>query len=1156
MAKVNWTDAQLAAIQHDDGNMLVSAAAGSGKTAVLVERVIRLSDQTDIDKMLVVTFTNAAAANMKQGIHKALTVKLEETEDNLKREHYAKQLSLLPGANITTMHAFCSKFVREHFDNLKLPPSIALGDVTALKLMLNEAADQAIEESFEEGDKDFIAFAEETVTKTNDGILSEIVLNLYEFLMAQPDPKGFLQETLRVYESKDSAKMLENPALKAKLHILCEKLMRVAQENLNIMRESYAEFSYAHIYFEQSLAFAEKIKACDENLLAIENLLDTEKLPAARLAKKDVAPEISDIFKDMHGIYKSTLKKIADLCHDYNALSFEEFLEMQAPQIRALCNLTQKTMDIYTQKKRDLDMLDFDDLEHLTIELLYANGEFSPLARSVAKNFRYIVVDEYQDTNLVQETILNALCCDAPKLFMVGDIKQSIYGFRNTAPDLFMAKNEKYSEMDGGTAVHLNANFRSRKCVLRFANFLFAQLMSVSCGGSHYGDKESLKHKGTFPAAEESSEFYILKDPAFSKNTAEGEALFCAQKIHEMVESGFMISAKDGGMRPIEYSDFAILSRSMRGIAQTFFDTLSACGIPVYCDALGESFLESMEIQSILAFLRAFDNPMQDIYLLSAFLNPVFGKPDYDLVVRIRQTAPKQPLYTCMKQYPADQPGFERVQEFLNFLQKYRTLALRLSVADLLSVFLTETNFNAYIVSLHGGNERISNIRYLENLAASNFPGAETGGLYAFISYLEKHNTYKSDFSGPKILPENANMVQLTTIHKSKGLEYPVVFLVDTGKEFVKSNKDRVHTHSQIGFGLHYRNAKLNMQMHSPVVKLITEAKEMEEKSEELRVLYVALTRAKEKTIVVGSIKENNTRPEEYASYASHIPESQVGLDEDVIFSGRSFLEWMLYATERYQDSEKYPLQRNFVQKIEMPAEKSDTEDIIEPLAPTSEICDAFSYVYPFEKHANVYSKVSVTELKRMMEQTESDTYYPYKGYSEKVSFDTEETSLNKGTLTHFVLEQLDFSAPDVDGTVQNLLQSGEILPEEESLIDKDCIKRFLQTDLYRTIKNADFMEKELSFTIFVDSALLDKDAPGSPVQLQGTMDLLFQAQDILYIVDFKTDKITDANRQQKIESYQKQLNFYKMGAVKLYPKRQVKGILVFLNEQNGIYEV
>ncbi|MBQ2967989.1 MAG: UvrD-helicase domain-containing protein [Clostridia bacterium] len=1156
MAKVNWTEDQLCAIRHKEGNMLVAAAAGSGKTAVLVERVIRLLDETDIDKMLVVTFTNAAAANMKQGIHKALTQKLEETDDASAKEHYARQLSLLPGANITTMHAFCSKFVREHFDALKLPPSIALGDVTALKLMLSESADEAIAQNFEENDPDFLAFAKETVTKTNDGILSEMVLKLYDFLMAQPDPKGFLRDTLETYETKNAEKLLKNPALAAKMRILCDKLVRVAKQNISIMQEEYAEFIYAHVYFEQDLDFAQKIYACEGNLATIENLLDTEKLPSARLAKKDVPTEISDIFKEMHGVFKATLKKIADTAHDYNLQSLTEFLALQTPQIRALCNLTEKTIAIYTKKKRDLDLLDFDDLEHLTIELLYEDGNLSPLAYSAAKGFSYLIVDEYQDTNLVQETILNALSCDRDKLFMVGDIKQSIYGFRNTAPDLFMHKSERYSASDGGLAVHLNANFRSRKCVLRFANFLFAQLMSLNCGGSMYGDQESLKHKGSFPETDEATEFYILKDPLFSKNLIDGEALFCAQKIHEMVKSGFLVSEKDGSMRPVEYRDFAILSRSMRGVAQTFYDTLTACGIPVYCDALGESFLESMEIQSLLAFLRAFDNPLQDIFLLSAFLSPVFGTPDYDLVVRIRQTAPKKSLYHCMQHYPATEPGAERVQEFLAFLHKYRKLALRLSVADLLSAFLTETNYRAYILSLHGGAERLSNVRYLETLASGNFPGAETGGLYAFISYLEKHDTYKSDFSGPKILPENANMVQLTTIHKSKGLEYPIVFLVATGKEFVRSSAERIHAHSHIGFGMHYRNAQKNMQMHSPVVKLITEAKEMEEKSEELRVLYVALTRAKEKTIVLGSIKDGNSRPKKYASYAESIPESQVALDEDVIFSGRSFLEWMLYATERYQTSEKYPLERIFVNKIEMTVAESVATSDLEPLPPTDEINKAFSYTYPYMAHANVYSKVSVTELKRMLEQTESDTYYPYKGDAQKVSFETDDTAKNRGTLTHFVLERLDFSNPDVEKTVETLLQNGEITEEEAFLVDKEVLRRFISTPLCKQIQQADFVEKELSFTIFVDSAMLNPEASGCPVQLQGTMDLIFEAENVLYIVDFKTDKITDSNRQQKIDSYRKQINFYKMGAVKLYPKRQVKGILVFLNEENGIYEV
>ncbi len=1159
MAKVNWTDEQLNAISHKDGNMLVAAAAGSGKTAVLVERVIRLCDFTDIDKMLVVTFTNAAAANMKQGIHKAISEKLEETESLEKREHYARQLSLLPGANITTMHAFCSRFVRENFDALHLPPSITLGDVTALKVMLCEAADEAIEQSFEEGDACFLQFAKETVTKTNDGILSEMILKLHEFLMAQPDPEGFLAETHKLYEMQDAEKLLCTPALTAMVHAYSDSLLKTAKANMDLCLKMYSEYEYAADCFAQELCYAEKIIATEGNLASIEAFLDAEKLPAFRFAKKGVPTEVSDTFKEMHGRFKADLKEISDMVHTYNIPSLKEFMEMQAYQIRALCELTQKTMAIYTKKKRDVDLLDFDDLEHLSIRLLYENGDFSPLAKACAQNYAYIIVDEYQDTNLVQETILSALSCDKEKLFMVGDIKQSIYGFRNTAPDLFMDKNVRYAKKDGGEAVYLNANFRSRKCVLNFANFIFEQLMTPLCGGSPYTANEALKPLGSFPETEENCELYVLKDPFYNQNTTssiEGEALFCAQKINEMVQNGFLVSDNAGGMRPAEYKDFAILARNMRGVAQMFYDTLTACGIPVYCDNLSESFLDSMEIQSLLAFLRAFDNPLQDIYLLSAFLSPVFGEPDYDLVVRIRSINPKKSLYWCMCQFPEAENGATQVQAFLSFLHKYRKMALDLTVSDLLSRFLTETNFNAYILSLHGGAERLSNVRYLEALAASNYPGAETGGLYAFLSYLEKHNTYKSEFSAPKILPDNANMVQLTTIHKSKGLEYPVVFLVGMGREFVKSSQERIFAHSHIGFGINYRNALKNMKFASPVVNLIKDVKNTEEKSEELRVLYVAMTRAKEKTMIVGTITEKNKRTEEYAKLAQNTPESETQLPQNTVLQAKSFLDWILYACERYQATPDYPVKRYEITKIPIPNTESIKTDALTPLPPTPEIDAAFSYVYPYEAQSKVYSKISVTELKRMMEHPESDTFYPFKGFVNKVSFEDDETALSRGTITHYLLERCDFAEQTADNTLRILLQNGEVTQEEADLADLAAVNRFLKTDLCDKIRKADFYEKELSFTIHIDSALLDSSAPGSPVQLQGTMDLIFLSDDILYVVDFKTDRITDANRAEKLKSYRQQLNFYKMGAVKLYPKHPVKGYIVFLDEENGIYEV
>ena len=549
-----WTENQKIAINHKDGSMIVSAAAGSGKTAVLVERIISMLDTVDIDKMLVVTFTNAAAASMKQRIHSALLKKLENSETEEEIAHFNRQLSLLGASNINTLHAFCSKFVREHFDALNLSPSVKLGETSALNLMLEGAIDSAICEKYEAEDVDFMTFVKEIIGKTNDSVLSEILLDLYKFLMSLPSPLEWLTSALEVYETEDVDKFLSANAFILPIKEELKRLFSTTSKNLQIVQNE-PNYQYALSHFEADFDFAERLlKAIDGGFTSLcDEFSNLPKRKSVVLKVKTASEETVNFLGDLREPVKTAFGYISKEISACSVPRMREMMRLQKPRIRAVVTLLKRTIEIYTSQKREKDLLDFNDLEHLTISLLYNDGKVSDLAKEVSQNFECITVDEYQDINPVQEAIICALSKNKENLFMVGDVKQGIYGFRNTTSALFAEKVSNYSQNIGGKCVYLSDNFRSRNCVLDFANLVFSQIMSLGFGGSDYTDNEALHKKGEFLPSDESTEVYVLTDESFKKDSQEAEAIFTAQKIHELISSDFKVSDKSGTLRNVTY---------------------------------------------------------------------------------------------------------------------------------------------------------------------------------------------------------------------------------------------------------------------------------------------------------------------------------------------------------------------------------------------------------------------------------------------------------------------------------------------------------------------------------------------------------------------------------------------------------------------------
>ena len=566
-------------------------------------------------------------------------------------------------------------------------------------------------------------------------------------------------------------------------------------------------------------------------------------------------------------------------------------------------------------------------------------------------------------------------------------------------------------------------------------------------------------------------------------------------------------------------------------------------GIPVYCDAVGENFLESTEILSLLSFLKAFDNPLRDVDLLSAFTSPVFGKPDYDLAVKVRLVDKSKTLFECMQNYKGE--GEDKVSEFLEFIGKWRKKASYLPVSRLISELLAETSYADFVAVLKGGDQRLQNIRYLQNIAEENYPNKDSGGLYAFLNHLEKHSKSKEGLSSPKILPENSNMVQITTIHKSKGLEYPIVIIPCCGKEFnLRGGNSYINFHKDFGLGMSYQNIEKSLKIDSPMFKIIKDVKAEEEKAEELRVLYVALTRATDKTIVTGYKKDF----EKLLSYAKNAENNEeVLLPQSIIKEAKSYLDWIVLALQRREKYALSDIKLSFINQISIPQISENTGEELTPKEASKELISRLSYTYPKTDVTKVYSKVSVTELKRILAKDNSNAYKPYYAKSSAVSFDDDESALKKGTVTHFILQNLDFSERQCEKTIENLVLSGRLTQNEADLADVNAINRFLNSPLCDILRSSSDIKKELSFNIHIDGEILDKGAKGESVQLQGTMDLIARVNDELILVDFKTDRINN-NLEEKIALYKPQAEFYKLGAEKLFQNAVIHGYLYFLD--------
>ena len=1027
---VSWTTEQQQVIDLRNRNILVSAAAGSGKTAVLVERIVKIitdkNHSVDIDHLLIVTFTNAAAAEMRERIGNAIEKVLDEQPGN---EHLLRQLTLIHNAQITTIDSFCLYVVRNHFHEIDLEPNFRIGDEGELKLLREDVLDRVLEQNYEEPSEAFSDFVEGYASGRTDAALNEMILQLYEFSRSYPWPEKWLDSFVGAYrietrEELDRAEWLA-PLTENICFVLkdCEQLLKQA---LAITQQDDGPDMYEKAVqsdLEKYESLSKLTSFCE--LYGALSDIKYDRLASSRGFEGD--PDKLELVKSLREQAKDVVKKI---CRQYFFCSPEmmiEQLERTEPMLEEVVRLTKQFADEFAAAKRRKNLVDFHDVEHFALQILV--DEETEKAKKTAEEFRdtfeEIMIDEYQDSNEVQETLLRSISREERgenNIFMVGDVKQSIYRFRLARPELFMKKYDSYSLEESTTQrIDLHKNFRSREEVLTCTNDIFYKIMARSLGNVEYDAEAALYPGASYPVSADfipeillaDSNDELLEDTELTdKKTL--EAKIVAEEIKHLMKTQPVTDKAAGTLRAAHYSDIVILLRSLSGWADSLVEVLNENGIPAHTVS-STGYFSTVEVQTVLSMLRLLDNPRQDIPMAAVLRSPMAGLTDEELAV-LRLEDGSVPFHEAVLELAeglyeeggqieisnseedqkqgrnADEKTENHIEitahwKLLKFYKKYkqlRQLVPDTPIHELIEIILRETGYGHYVAAMPAGNRRTANLNMLLEKAAA-YEKTSYKGLFHFVRYIDELQKYDVDFGEADMVGENEDVVRIMSIHKSKGLEFPIVIVSGMGKNFNKQDtRSKMVLHPELGIGLDYMDGKKRIKSPTIAKKAIAKQIDLENLGEELRVLYVALTRAKEKLILTGTLKDAAEKLEFYRQQANLSKAADRPLSYLTREGASGYLDWILPAVLSYGD--KYPVRiveaaELVLDEVENQLEQNEnlTERIGEIKAADPQLVgqlkQRFSQRYPYQTDILRKNKYSVSELKHraMREKFEAE---------------------------------------------------------------------------------------------------------------------------------------------------------------------------------------
>ena len=1195
-----WTAEQQKVIDLRNRNILVSAAAGSGKTAVLVERIIqRITDErepVDVDRMLIVTYTEAAASEMKERIAAAIEKQLEQRPGDARLE---QQAALIYTAPITTIHSFCLSVIRDHFHVIGIDPGFRIVEEGELKLLKQDVLDELLEECYEKGDEEFLEFTEKFGRGKNDRRIEELILKLYEFSCSYPCPGKWLDSCVMAYKLEDmlSSGFVKNAELRVRRR--GKDIGGILDRALKICEEPDGPYMYADM-IESDRKYLDKIiKAEDfEAMYDAVNGFAWKRLSTKR--DETVSPEKKEEVKKLR---KQAKKLVEGLQAAYFYAPWQVWAEDMrdaSGSMATLSGLVKQFSKLLGEKKRSRNMIDFNDMEHFALSILTEekDGHTAPsrVAEEYQERFEEVMIDEYQDSNLVQEAILTSVSRmekGQNNIFMVGDVKQSIYRFRLSRPELFMEKYDTYTLEDSACQrVDLHKNFRSRPEVLDSANYLFEQIMQRGFGGIEYDENAALYPGADFPEKPEDTdsgfsyrtELLLMDKKEAAVRTAEGggdakkaEARMIARRIRELTDSGMVYDRAEGACRRVRYRDIVILTRSIKGWAESFSSVLAEEGIPAY-SVSREGYFETYEVSVLMDYLRILDNARQDLPLAAVLTSP-FGGLDVQELARIRLAFPELPFYEAYVRYAEteDLPEEEgktreKLESFYGQIAYFRRKVPYTPIHELLAEIIDRTGYGTYISAMPGGAQRQANVEMLVEKAAA-FEGTSYKGLFNFIRYIEQLRKYDVDYGEAGILDEQADTVRIMSIHKSKGLEFPIVFAAGMGKAFnMQDVRGSVILHPELGAGLDVVDLEQRTKAPTFLKKMIQEEAALESLAEEMRVLYVAVTRAKEKMILTGvcDVSENLEERIREAENGENRAEEEGRPGQMELYrleEAKTCLDWIIPAVFSGKDGRirrDCPVEVRLFTAEDLQCEK-EAEHTADVLArDTLEHWDCtrrhapeyaerlksqMEYVYPWEAEGQMKLKFTVSELKKrtsLQEEAGEEMYQEPEVVPLIPRFLTEEETLtgaSRGSAYHKLLELLDFTENYDDGLLAQVIRenkaAGKLTGEMADCIRTGDILHFLNCESGRRMARAAAQGKlyrEQPFVLGVPSEeIYPEDRSGETILVQGIIDVYFEEPDGLVVLDYKTDQVRTADELK--EKYHAQLDYYAQALEQLTEK-------------------
>lgn len=1214
---MKWTRSQEQVIWTRNRNLLVSAAAGSGKTAVLVERIIQMITEEehpiDIDQLLVMTFTNAAAAEMRERIALAIGKKLEEQPDH---EHLQLQSTLVHHAQIMTIDSFCLSLIRDHFNLLDIDPGFRIGDEGELMLLRADVMEEMLEAYYEEGDSEFLQFVDTYASGKADGGIEDYIMQVYNFSMSNPWPQQWLDECKQELEEMESGHLDGTQWMQFLLSDVTKQtgeLYVQMQAAMDICMEEGGPEVYLPM-LEHDLEMLNDLCQVTDYTMLNARLKDIsfDRLAAAR--SKDIDAEKKT---QVTGCRDRVKKAVGVLRDQYG---FED-LEEAVADIRGtrnvvlmLLKLTAEFRVQYQESKRDKNIVDFNDLEHYALDILVKQEEdglhYTPVADELSHQYYEILVDEYQDSNYVQETLIKSVSGERfgrPNVFMVGDVKQSIYKFRLARPELFIEKYDTYTtEESAYQKIELHQNFRSRASVLESINDVFYGIMTRNLGNIQYSKEVALHPGAEFEPAEGNvgtpTELLLVntgKELSRQENeemadytSREMEAKLIADKIREIThpETGLLIWDKEKKeYRIARCGDMVILLRSISGWTDSFINVLTQEGIPAYAEA-GTGYFNTIEVETVLSMLAVIDNPIQDIPLAAVLKSPMVGISDEGLasmVALYKKNADKgqdRGVYGAWKYYlelsenAPDETLWKALADFEKLILEMRKEAAYLPIHEVIYRIFIKTGYYDYVSAMPAGDTRRANLDMLVE-KASAYEKTSYKGLFHFIRYIGKLKKYDTDFGEASIAGDVDHTVRLMSIHKSKGLEFPIVFLAGLGKAFNKQDvRGKILIDADLGIGTDYLDLDLRLKTTTLKKNVLKRKMDLDNLGEELRVLYVAMTRAKEKLIMTGTDRYLDKKLERWAQ----IPWDGSMIPYTILSGAGSYLDWVLMTLSKPSGRIEVTEVRvedlvgeEVVKQVKRKVSKEEILglDINRVYDETfrDNLSKALGFEYPYKADISLHTKMTVSELKKQGQDVDDrDGMYqpaipeflkkPEEGvYSSHGK--GEDYGANRGTAYHRVLELIDFTGikdqADVSKRLEDFLASKEMTKESLSMVEAEVVWKFMQSPLGQRMKRAQengTCHKEKQFVIGIPASQMGLGASEELVLVQGIIDAYLEEDGQLILIDYKTDQVKPGQESDLVNRYKKQLDYYQKALEQMTGKPVAERIIYSITLQKEIF--